>query len=96
MLMLVALASASSSFVPQYSLPPTVPSKVERCSGRCAARYRLPAATDGGVSAKDRALGDDGSKCDVVGARRCGAGTHTILRSGEDPIDTWRSALRNL
>ncbi|HEX4694956.1 hypothetical protein [Sphingomonas sp.] len=88
---LVALLSTAAGQSLAYTLPP--PPKPERCTGRCAARYRLPGSSDDDASAKDRALRDDGSKCDVVGAQRCLSARHTILRSDEDPEDTWRAML---
>ncbi len=60
-----------------FTLPKSPP---RRCSGSCADRYRLPASRDDG-DAKDRAVRNDGSKCNVVGARRCSSKTRSILRS---------------
>jgi hypothetical protein len=62
-----------------------------RCTGSCAERYRLPASSDDTDSIKDRALADNGAKCDVVGAMRCLSKRRTILRSNENPMDTWRT-----
>jgi hypothetical protein len=89
---LAMILAASAAALPNYTLPPVKP---DRCAGKCAARYRIPASGDGDDSVKDRALADDGSKCNVVGARRCTSKRHTVLRSTEDPMDTWRSALGN-
>ena len=88
----IALLSATSGQLLAYKLPPSPLPKPQRCTGRCAARYRLPASSDDAVSAKYRALNDDGRKCDVIGAERCLSKRHTILRSDEDPEDTWRAA----
>jgi hypothetical protein len=88
----LAMMLAANAALPNYTLPPAKP---DRCAGKCAARYRIPASIDGDYSVKDRALADDGSKCNVVGARRCASKRHTVLRSTEDPMDTWRSALGN-
>jgi hypothetical protein len=89
---LAMMLAANVAALPNYTLPPA---KSDRCAGKCAARYRVPASADGDNSVKDRALADDGSKCNVVGARRCTSKRHTVLRSTEDPMDTWRSALGN-
>ncbi len=86
----LAMMLAANAALPNYALPP---SKSGRCADKCAARYRVPASGDGDYSVKDRALADDGSKCDVVGARRCASKRHTVLRSTEDPVQTWRLAL---
>ena len=57
------------------------------CEGsHCAAqphRFRLPTADEAAreVTSKDRAIRDDGSKCNVVGARRCPKKGRTILRT---------------
>jgi len=86
----VVLLSSSSDLPLQFTLPrPTS----DRCTGVCAEQYRLPASSDDIRTAKDRALADDGSKCNVVGARRCTSKRRTVLRSTEDPMNTWRSAL---
>jgi hypothetical protein len=82
--------AANVGALPSYALPPRKPA---RCIGACAERYRVPASSNADDSVKKRALADDGSKCNVVGARRCAAKRHTVLRSTEDPMDTWRSAL---
>ncbi|MEO5494950.1 MAG: hypothetical protein ABIR08_13100 [Sphingomonas sp.] len=88
-LSIVMMLSASAA-LSNFTLPPAKPRK---CAGACAARYRIPASASDGYSIKDRALADDGSKCNVVGAKRCTSKRHTVLRSTEDPMDTWRSAL---
>lgn len=72
-----------------FTLKP--PSPPARCVGQCADRYRLPASSDDIESIKDRAVADDGSKCDVVGAMRCLSRRRTVLRSSESPMDTWRA-----
>lgn len=69
--------------------PPPPPS---RCVGVCADRYRLPASSEDTQSLKDRALADDGRKCDVIGAMRCLSKRRTLLRSSQDPIDTLRAS----
>ena len=87
---LVMMLAANAVALPAYTLPPP---RSGRCAAACAARYRVPASASDDFPVKDRALADDGSKCDVVGARRCASKRHTILRSSEDPLDTWRTAL---
>ena len=74
------------NFTLKPSAPPT------RCVGGCADRYRLPASSEDTVSIKDRALADDGRKCDVIGAMRCLSKRRTLLRSDQDPIDTLRKS----
>lgn len=43
--------------------------------------YRIEKEAETGFTAKDRAIRDDGSKCNVVGARRCPKRGRTILRT---------------
>ena len=59
-----------------YNLPKPLP---KGCAKACASRYRLPASSDDGVAIKDRAMRNDGSKCNVVGARRCTTKPRQIL-----------------
>ncbi|THD37889.1 MAG: hypothetical protein E7773_02615 [Sphingomonas sp.] len=73
-----AVLFAASAALPGYSLPPNKPA---RCSGACAERYRVSVSSDDGDILKKRAVRIDGSKCDVVGARRCTSKTRSILRS---------------
>jgi len=73
-----------------FTLKPPAPPT--RCMGGCADRYRLPASSDDTESLKDRALADDGSKCDVIGAMRCLSKRRTLLRSSQNPIDTLRTS----
>ena len=77
----------------QFDLKPSSLPAPTRCSGSCADRYRLPASSDDIETLKDRALADDGGKCDVVGAMRCLSKRRTILRSSENPMDTLRANL---
>jgi hypothetical protein len=73
-----------------FTLKPQAPPS--RCVGVCADRYRLPASSEDTQSLKDRALADDGRKCDVIGAMRCLSKRRTLLRSSQDPIDTLRAS----
>ncbi len=91
-LMVVALGASVSSKLPPFTLKP-VPRAPARCTGECADQYRIPASSDDSQTMKSRALADDGSKCDVVGAMRCLSKRRVMLRSSEDPLDTWRSYL---
>jgi hypothetical protein len=80
--LLVILLSASSPAAWQkFTLKPSAP---KRCTGSCAERYRLPAASDDPITAKDRAMRQDGRKCNVVGAQRCLSKRRTIIRSSID------------
>jgi hypothetical protein len=88
----IAMMFSASAALPIYTLPRSKPT---RCANACAERYRVPASADDGYSIKDRALADDGSKCNVVGARRCASKRHTVLRSTEGPMDTWRTTLKD-
>ena len=88
MLMLGAAAHNPNSTL-KFTLKPNAPPT--RCLDRCADRYRLPASIDDSESLKDRALADDGSRCNVVGAMRCLSKRRTVLRSSENPMDTWRA-----
>jgi hypothetical protein len=90
-LLFVMLSAAASHPQVKFTLKPGSPPA--RCSGRCADRYRLPASVDDSESLKERALANDGSKCDVIGAKRCLSKRRTLLRSSEDPMETWRSSL---
>jgi hypothetical protein len=90
-LLFVLLGAAASNPQVKFSLKPQAPPM--RCTGRCADRYRIPASSDDIQSLKDRALANDGSKCDVVGARRCLSKRRTLLRSDEDPMETLRDNL---
>ncbi|MEO5937518.1 MAG: hypothetical protein ABIQ43_00745 [Sphingomonas sp.] len=74
----IAMMFSAAVTLPNYRLPPEKP---RRCSDACAARYRIPASSNDRYSLKDRALANDGTKCNVVGARRCAAKRHTVLRA---------------
>ena len=87
-LLVVALGASVSSKLPPFNLKPVQRTPV-RCTGECAEQYRIPASSDDDRSIKARALADDGSKCNVVGAKRCLSRRRVMLRSGEDPIATW-------
>lgn len=43
--------------------------------------YRIDDEAEASPSAKDRAIGDDGSRCNVVGARRCTKRGRTLFRT---------------
>jgi hypothetical protein len=88
--MLAAATPQSSLRKLQFDLRPRAPA---RCSGSCAERYRLPASSDDSESIKDRALANDGAKCDVIGAMRCLSKRRTLLRSTENPMATLRENL---
>jgi hypothetical protein len=75
---LVAAMLSSTSVPIAYILPKPVP---KGCGDDCASRYRLPASSGDGMTIKDRAMRDDGSKCNVVGARRCTSKPRRILRA---------------
>ena len=65
----------------------TAPCEGRECArGPAQARFRLDGSDGDGpvsaITAKDRAIGDDGSKCNVVGARRCTKRGRTIFRTG--------------
>lgn len=89
-LTLVIILATDAAALPAATAPPP---KHVRCAGACAARYRIPGSASDGYSAKDRALANDGSKCDVVGARRCTSKRHTVLRLTEDSMDGVGAAL---
>jgi hypothetical protein len=90
LLVMLGAASHNPNLKLNFTLKPPAPPT--RCVGGCADRYRLPASSDDIESAKDRALADDGSKCDVIGAMRCLSKRRTLLRSNQDPIDTLRTS----
>ncbi|MDB5679650.1 hypothetical protein [Sphingomonas bacterium] len=75
---LLAMMLSSAPMPIAFTLPKSPP---RRCAGSCADRYRLPASSDDGDGLKDRAVRSDGSKCNVVGARRCTSKPMRILRS---------------
>ncbi|WP_374944456.1 hypothetical protein [Sphingomonas sp.] len=55
-------------------------------SADCAAppaadRYRVASDDAAATTSKDRAIRDDGTRCNVVGARRCTSSGATILTS---------------
>jgi len=91
MLTLVLMMAAATSRpmpitkMPNYKIPAARPM---RCRGKCAEQYRLPEASESDPDAKDRAMAQDGSRCNVVGAQRCLSKTRTILRSNENPAAT--------
>lgn len=89
-LMMVGAASHNSTLKLDFTLKPQA--RPTRCVGGCADRYRLPASSDDIESAKDRALANDGRKCDVIGAMRCLSKRRTLLRSSQDPVDTLRTS----
>jgi hypothetical protein len=93
LIMLAAATPHSSLKKLQFDLKPPLPLPRTRCKDACAERYRLPASSDDTESLKERALADDGSKCDVVGAMRCLSKRRTVLRSSEDPMETLRENL---
>lgn len=57
------------------------------CGGsECAApparsRFRIDGGDAGTITSKDRAIRDDGTKCNVVGARRCPKRGRRIFRT---------------
>lgn len=91
MLALVVLMGAAVASKPLLSFTLPAP-RSTRCTGRCAEQYRLPLSSDTEETAKDRAMAEDGTKCNVVGAQRCLSKRRTILRSTEDPMDTLRGS----
>lgn len=91
LVMLAAVTPHMSLKKVHFDLKP--PSAPARCTGACADRYRVPASSDDAESLKQRALANDGSKCDVVGAMRCLSKRRTLLRSTEDPMETLRENL---
>ncbi|MES2097675.1 MAG: hypothetical protein V4459_13030 [Pseudomonadota bacterium] len=78
-LLVVMLTASSSVSLQKFTLKPSPPAK--RCVGSCAERYRLPDVDDDAITAKDRAMRQDGSKCNVVGAQRCLSKRRTIIRA---------------
>lgn len=75
---LLAMMLSSAPTPIAFTLPKLPP---RRCAGLCADRYRLPASSDDGDTLKDRAVRNDGSKCNVIGARRCTGKPRQIFRS---------------
>jgi len=90
LLVMLGAAAHNPNLKLNFTLKPPAPPT--RCMGGCADRYRLPATSDDTESLKDRALADDGSKCDVIGAMRCLSKRRTLLRSSQNPIDTLRTS----
>lgn len=89
---MLAAASPHASWKKlRFELKP--PPQPTRCSGACAERYRIPASSDDSEPLKDRALANDGSKCDVIGAARCLSRRRVVLRSTENPMETLRENL---
>jgi hypothetical protein len=78
-LLVVMLTASSSASMQKFTLKPSPPPK--RCTGGCAERYRLPASSDDPITAKDRAMRQDGNRCNVVGAQRCLSKRRTIIRA---------------
>lgn len=87
LIVLMAAATASKPLPVSYSLP-----NPKRCTDACAEQYRLPLEADDDPTSKDRAMAQDGTRCNVVGAKRCLSKRRTILRSTEDPEDTLRGS----
>jgi hypothetical protein len=73
-----AVLFAAGAALPTYTLPPNKPAK---CSDACAKQYRVTESDDDGDVVKKRAVRDDGSKCNVVGARRCTSKPMRLLQS---------------
>lgn len=88
-MVMMFIGAAATASIPDFQLKPARPA---RCTGKCAEQYRLPLDADNEETAKDRAFAIDGTKCDVVGAQRCLSKRRTVLRSTEDPMDTWRAS----
>ena len=59
----------------------SVPCQGTDCAEPESDRYRVVGEGASIVTAKDRAIRDDGSKCNVVGARRCPKRGRNIFRA---------------
>lgn len=81
MIALSLVAMLAGATLPAYTLPPARRARPVKCSDACANRYRLPIADNGTPTIKSRALAEDGSKCNVVGAKRCTSKGRTVWRS---------------
>ena len=87
-MILLLLAAAASD--PDVLLSKARTLLAAPCEGAdCAApssgaRFRIAGDDASTVTAKDRAIGDDGSKCNVVGARRCTKRGRTIFHADLD------------
>lgn len=57
------------------------PCEGPECAAPADARFRIEGDSGAGITAKDRAIRDDGSRCNVVGARRCTKRGRTIFRA---------------
>ncbi|MBN8808166.1 MAG: hypothetical protein J0I47_08010 [Sphingomonas sp.] len=79
--LLAAMVGAAATF--NYSLPParSAAPGPRKCNAACARRYRIQAASDDTPSFKYRALADDGTKCNVVGAKLCTTDGRRIWRA---------------
>ena len=67
-LLVIMLGASSAEAMNSFSLKAQ---PAERCSGKCAARYRLQITDSIATDAKDRALNENAVKCNVVGSQRC-------------------------
>jgi hypothetical protein len=54
------------------------------CATRPDTRFRVTGEQGDTVTSKDRAIRDDGSRCNVVGARRCTKRGRTLFRADLD------------
>lgn len=77
-LLAMMLSSVPTPIRIAFTLPE---SPHKSCTNDCATRYRLPASSDDDAAIKERAVRDDGGKCNVVGARRCTSKPMRLLRS---------------
>ncbi|HEU0066059.1 MAG TPA: hypothetical protein VFQ57_02335 [Sphingomonas sp.] len=92
MLPMLLLAAFQSQGLPPTSTGDLVASASGRlaitCGGReCAPRpasdlYRVDASDDSAMTSKDRAFRDDGSRCQVVGAKLCTRQPRKIFSTG--------------
>jgi hypothetical protein len=80
-LLVVMLSASSAAAMNGFSLKPDQP---ERCSGKCAEKYRLQITDDGGIDSKSRAMSMNATKCNVVGAQRCLSKRRLMWNSNDD------------
>jgi hypothetical protein len=77
----IAAMLAGSAMLPNYSLPPAKTAARTKCAKACARRYRLPSADDAADGSKYRALGEDGTDCNVTRAKICRNAPPTLVRT---------------
>ena len=82
LLLLAAALSDPATLMSRAQARLAVPCRGPGCAAPVRrSAYRIDEDPGPALTAKDRAIGDDGSRCNVVGARRCTSHAKTLFRT---------------